>query len=58
MENLRPITYQTPGVPISELVTYCQNRANMSGRSEYLQLLNGEVITVEPHPARHRTYRG
>lgn len=58
MEDLRPITYQTPGVPVSELVTYCQNRANMSGQFEYLRLLTGEIMTIAPHPARHQTYRG
>lgn len=58
MEDLRPITYQLPGVPVSELVTYCQNKANMTGRREYLQLTTGDIITIEPHPARHHTYRG
>jgi hypothetical protein len=56
-EQPRPITHGRRSFPVSALVIYAQNRANQTGRIEYIDTEDG-IIEVHPHPVTTKAYRG
>ena len=53
----RPITDGKRNFPLAALMIYAQNRANTTGKTEYIDTEDG-IIEVHPHPTIHRAYRG
>lgn len=56
-DDKRPLTLGKRNFPLSALIIYAQNKANQTGKVEYIDTEDG-IIEVHPHPARLKAYRG